>query len=186
MSIKRLIIYLHQILIRPKFLLKNNKIPVTTRVMGNVYINHCIFGHYGYIARNTVLNYCKVGAYCSIAPGVQIGGMEHPYWDLATNTLLTNDCVKGKYTVIGHDVWIGAGTIIKQGIRIGNGAVIGANSFVNKDVPPYAIVVGSPARVIKYRFDENTQKLLSKSIFWSYSPKKARLELDKFRNNENE
>jgi acetyltransferase-like isoleucine patch superfamily enzyme len=178
MTIKRFIIYSYQLLIRPKFLLKSNKIPVTTRIMGNVYMNHCTFGKYGYVASNTILNYCEVGAYCSIAPAVQIGGMEHPYWELATNTLLTSECIKGKITVIGHDVWIGAGSIIKQGITIGDGAVIGANSFVNKDVPPYAIVVGSPAKLIKFRFNENLQKLVKESGFWKYPPKEARLILD--------
>lgn len=182
MTLKRFLIYFHQFLIRPKFLMKHNSIPVTTRVMGNVYVNHCKFGHYGYVASNTILNFCEFGDYCSIAPGVQIGGMEHPYWDLATNTLLTSECVKGKTTHIGHDVWIGAGSIIKQGVTIGTGAVIGANSFVNKDVEPYSIVVGSPAKHLKFRFDKETQDALLKSHFWEQEPNKARQILDSVRN----
>ena len=174
MTFKRFVIYAFQALIRPKFLLKRNRIPISTRVMKNAYINHSEFGHYGYVASNTVINFCKIGDYCSIAPGVQIGGMEHPYWEFATNTLLTDACVKGKITTIGHDVWVGAGAIIKQGVNIGTGAVIGANSFVNKDVAPYSIVVGTPARILKTRFDENVQKALLLSRYWEYSPQKAR------------
>lgn len=183
MTIKRFLIYCHQFLIRPKFLIRSNHIHVTTRVMRNVYINHSTFGHYGYVASNCVINYAQVGDYCSIAPGVQIGGMEHPYWDYAMNTLLTYECIKGKQTLIGHDVWIGAGSIIKQGISIGTGAVIGANSFVNHDVPPFAIVVGSPAKLIKYRFEEKTQTALLGTNYWAKKPKEAKEVLKSFRSN---
>ena len=68
---------------------------------------------------------------------------------------------------IGHDVWIGTDAVILRGIEIGDGAVVGANSVVTKDVPPFAIVVGSPARVIRYRFDEiKRQKILDSKWFY--------------------
>ncbi len=70
--------------------------------------------------------------------------------------------------VIGNDVWIGANAIILPGVNIGDGAVIGAGTVVTKDVPPYAIVGGNPARVIKYRFDENTINTLLKIKWWDF------------------
>jgi acetyltransferase-like isoleucine patch superfamily enzyme len=102
--------------------------------------------------------------------------MEHPYEDMSTSTFLTDNS-KRVLTEVGHDVWIAAGAIIKTGVKIGNGAVVGANSFVNKDVPPYAIVIGTPAKVYKYRFDEKTIAELEKSQYWEQKPSKARQNL---------
>ena len=71
-------------------------------------------------------------------------------------------------------MWIAANCIIRQGVTIGDGAVVGAGSFVNKDVPPYAIVFGSPAKVHKYRFDQDIIDKLNESHYWEYEPKDAK------------
>nr|WP_305849016.1 CatB-related O-acetyltransferase [Shinella sp. HZN7] len=76
---------------------------------------------------------------------------------------------KGQRTLIGNDVWIGANAIILPGIAIGDGAIIAAGSVVSRDVPPYAIVGGVPARVIRYRFDETTIDRLMKIRWWRFS-----------------
>jgi lipopolysaccharide biosynthesis protein len=70
--------------------------------------------------------------------------------------------------VIGNDVWIGAGALLKRGITVGHGAVIGARALVTRDVPPYAIVAGSPARIIRYRFDEETIARLLSLAWWRF------------------
>ena len=75
---------------------------------------------------------------------------------------------------MGNDVWVGAGSIIRQGVKIGDGVVVGANSFVNMDVPPYAVVAGSPAKIIKYRFDESTICKIQNTRFWELPPELAR------------
>ena len=70
---------------------------------------------------------------------------------------------------IGHDVWIGRSAIVLAGVTVGDGSVIGAGSVVTKDVPPYAIVAGNPARLIRYRFDENVIQKLKEINWWNFS-----------------
>ena len=74
--------------------------------------------------------------------------------------------------IVGNDVWIGNGALIMGGVKIGSGAIIGTNSVVAKDIPPYAIAVGNPARVIKYRFDAETIKKLMAVKWWNWDIKK--------------
>ena len=92
----------------------------------------------------------------------------------ASERLASKPLPKEKMNVIGNDVWIGSRVIIKQGLNIGTGAVIGAGSIVTKDVPEYAIVAGCPARIIRYRFDENTIKRLLATQWWTLSEKEIR------------
>ncbi len=67
---------------------------------------------------------------------------------------------------IENDVWIGANAVILKGVKIGNGAIIGAGTIVRDDVPPYAICIGNPGRIVKYRFDDEIIDLLLKSKWW--------------------
>lgn len=126
------------------------------------------------MARRCSFYNVTIGNYCCFGPDVHIGGMQHSYWWYSMSPILSDMCNEPECTHIGNDVWIGAGCIIKQGITIGNGAIIGANSFVNKDVEPFSIVVGSPARLIKYRFDEETCKVIVESKYWEKTPLEAK------------
>ena len=123
-------------------------------------------GEYTYIGRYCDITRAKIGRYCSIGNFVVIGGGEHRTDRISTNINLYPDSDKSyeladRDLVIKNDVWIGTNAVIRRGITIGNGAVIGANSFVNKDVPDYAIVAGTPAKIIRYRFsDEIIEELL--------------------------
>lgn len=126
-----------------------------------------------------------IGRFCSIAPGVVIGDSNHPTEWLSTHSFqwgegswIPSEALarfnrpverKGQRTLIGNDVWIGANAIILPGITIGDGAIIAAGSVVSRDVPPYAIVGGVPARVIRYRFDEKTINRLMKIRWWRFS-----------------
>jgi acetyltransferase-like isoleucine patch superfamily enzyme len=119
-----------------------------------------------------------IGSFCSIANHVIIGGGMHPINWVSTSPVFYEgrDSVKAKFsnhrrephkkTIIGHDVWIGERSIIKQGITIGTGAVVGMGSVVTKDVPPYSIVAGCPAKQIRKRFDEVTIGKLLKTEWW--------------------
>ena len=122
-----------------------------------------------------------VGRYCSIAYGVNIGMFEHPVNWLSTSTRqYLPGLVRGSRpvhlrsfdpsprTVIGNDVWIGVGSTLIDGVKIGDGAIIAAGAVVTKDVPPYAIVGGVPAKIIRYRFDEETIRELLNLKWWEY------------------
>lgn len=180
--IKNLIIYIWQLLRRPYFIYKHNRIPLSTRVDSNCTLTYCKVGKYSFIRSGAQFNHAVIGNYCSIAADVQIGGMEHPIYEFSTSVKLSGDkCISDKKTVIGNDVWIAAGAIIRQGVTIGDGAVIGANSFVNKDVPPFAVVAGSPANILKYRFKEDVQEKIKKTEFWRFPPQIAKQILDKLK-----
>ena len=71
-------------------------------------------------------------------------------------------------TTIGNDVWIGEGVIFRNGVHIGNGSIIGANTFVRDDVPPYSLVVGCPGRIVKQRFDDKTVERFERVLWWNY------------------
>jgi acetyltransferase-like isoleucine patch superfamily enzyme len=111
-----------------------------------------------------------VGKFCSIAPGTTIllGGQHHHEW-LTTYSLLFEPCLftKGN-VVIGNDVWIGSGAKILSGVTIGDGCVVGANACVTKNMPPYSISGGAPAKIIKYRFSEEKIQELLRIKWWDW------------------
>ena len=125
-----------------------------------------------------------IGRYCSLAPGVVIGDSNHPTDWLSTHSFqwgegnwIPSEAIRQftapakqvpRRTIIGSDVWIGANAIILPGVTVGDGAIIAAGSVVSRDVPPYAIVGGIPARVIRHRFDERTVARLMKVRWWRF------------------
>lgn len=168
-----LIIWLFQLLKRPWLLFRHNKVPLSTRVVSGSLLVDCKIGNYCYIGKG-IYNSVETGNYCSIAPNVVIGGMEHSYWIVSTSTHLSEHCISGRKTIIGHDVWIGANCVVRQGVKIGSGAVIGAGSIVTKDVPENSIVCGAPAKLLRERFNAKVWKQIKKSHYWDYKKKYAR------------
>jgi acetyltransferase-like isoleucine patch superfamily enzyme len=120
-----------------------------------------------------------VGSFCSISPECRIlGGGEHRLERVSTfpfNARLFDpkrrtgpDATATGPTLIGNDVYIGVGAIVLSGVSIGDGAVVGAGALVSKDVPSYAVVVGNPAQIIRYRFDEKTRARLLALRWWDW------------------
>ncbi len=146
------------------------------------------------IGKYTFINkYClidksveSIGSFCSVAYGCKIGLAGHPMDWVSTHPFAYDKkygfvketkreiAATAPKCVVGNDVWIGANAIILAGVKVGDGAIIGANSFVNKDVEPYSIVIGTPARHQKYRFDEVTVNQLLKIEWWKWSREKLK------------
>lgn len=142
-------------------------------------------GRYSYIYGSSLIQ-SDVGAFCSIGSGCSIGGGKHPVDWASTSPVFYN---KGNVlhknfsntpfeeyekTTIGNDVWIGAKCLIKGGVTIGDGAIIGMGSVVTHDVPPYEIWAGNPAKCIRKRFDEETIEKLLKLRWWDWDEEKLK------------
>lgn len=151
-------------------------------------------GDYTSLQDETFLANCEIGKFCALAKGVRFLHTQHKIhsfsqaaWvgmppfkeksEMYDNREVENEPGCALYlpkSYIENDVWIGEYVTIKGGVTIGNGAIIGARSVVTHDIPPYAIAVGAPARVIGYRFDENKIQLMQKIQWWNWSEEKIR------------
>lgn len=147
----------------------------------NVKLRKVSLGVHTYVASNTSLEHISIGKFCSIGPGVKNHLGNHPSRVFVSShpafyspNSPTGAFVEhghfdefGKNVEIGNDVWIGAESLLMDGVAIGNGAIVAARSVVTKHVPPYAIVGGIPAKLIRYRFDEEEIELLEESRWWN-------------------
>jgi len=150
----------------------------------NCYLYKCHLDSYSYLSSSVSMMNTTIGKFCSIAQGTCIALGTHPsHTFVSTSPVFFSihkqcgttfsdrpyfeEMIK---TTIGNDVWIGVNAIIKDGLVIGDGAIVGAGAIVTKDVPPYAIVVGNPARILRYRFTEEEISFLLDFKWWDKDP----------------
>lgn len=134
------------------------------------------------------LNPVTIGNFCSIARNTSFQEFNHKHTRATSYFIYGNvfnegsekDIYSNGPIEVGSDVWIGAGCIILSGAKIGHGAIVAANSVVNKEVPPYAIVGGSPAKFIKYRFPEDVIKKLLFIEWWNWSHERLKRNINLF------
>lgn len=164
----------------------NVSIEAPCSILTDTRIGHDVeIGKYSYVNNFSIIGpYTRIGRFCSIAYGVRIGMEEHPTNYISTspfiygiNNIFGTPSVWNEYqkpVSIANDVWIGANVLITQGVNIGNGVIIAAGSVVTKDVDPYDIVGGVPAKLIKKRFDSDTIKKLEQDKWWEWDASKIK------------
>jgi len=167
--------------------LKSSKLGRYADIGERVILRDVMVGDFTYFERNGEGIYAEIGKFCSIAANVRINALEHPMERLTTHKLSyrPNEYFRylgvdgefrarrqAKRVVIGNDVWIGHGAVITPGVTVGHGAVIGANAVVTRDVAPYTVVGGVPAKLIRKRFDDATVERLLKLNWWDWPVEK--------------
>ena len=159
----------------------NSSIADNARVYAPYFLHGVEVGAYSYLAKNSNVTNCTIGKFCSIGPNFCCGLGVHPTNGISTSPMFYSPSkVNGaalvnapkleesKHTTIGNDVFIGANVTVLDGVTIGDGAVIGAGAVVSKDIPPYAIAVGSPIRIIKYRMTEEQIAAMKRIQWWNW------------------
>ena len=161
--------------------INHSKLDKTARCDIGCNVSYSKMGRYSYLGEYTSLSVVDVGNFTSISSGCTIGGGSHPIHWVTTSPVFQGvgiGRVKKKFanhtyethktTHIGNDVWIGANCLIKGGVTIADGAVIGMGSVVTHDVGPYEIWAGNPARMIRKRFDDDTLQRLLQIKWWDW------------------
>lgn len=158
----------------------NSAFGINNTICDNVLLSNVVLGDFSYVGEKAVIRNSKIGKFCSVAPNAIIGTGIHPTHMVSTYPIFYSTKKQGQITfvekdyieetreiIVGNDVWIGTNAIIHDGITIGDGAIIASGAIVTKNIPPYAIYGGVPAKLIKYRFNQNEVLNLRKSEWWN-------------------
>lgn len=155
-----------------------------------------VLGDYSYTARYADIAYSNLGKFVNVAAFTRINPGEHPYhraslhhfmyrssyyWPQESDESAVFDWRRSRPVSIGHDSWIGHGAVIMKGVTVGNGAIVGASSVVTKDVPPYAVVAGAPARLVKWRHPRAVAERFETLAWWDWTHEQLRIALPDFR-----
>ena len=180
-------------------ILEETTLGAYTHIQAHSVLYDVAVGDYSYFAGYNQVYYANIGKFCSVASYARINATNHPTNERIAQHHFTyrskrfgfgeNDADffsrrKGRLIIVGNDVWIGHNAIIMPGLKIGNGAVIGAGAVVTKDVEPYTIVAGVPAKKINKRFDDDLIERIERTKWWDWDHQTLKERLPDFRNME--
>ncbi len=182
--------------VHPTARLRDSTLGRYTEIGEGVVMLNVTFGDYSYATRFCDLANAEIGKFCNIASFVRVGATDHPmdraslhhflyrsasYWDDAEDDADFFARRAARTAHVGHDTWLGHGAMVMPEVRVGHGAVLAAKAVATKDVAPYTVVAGVPARVVRRRFPEAVAERLSALAWWDWDHARLRAALPDFR-----
>jgi phosphonate metabolism protein (transferase hexapeptide repeat family) len=181
--------------IHPTASVRDSRLGAWTEVGARTTLAEVEMGDYSYVVHDAQIIYATIGKFCSIASHTRVNPGNHPLERVALNHFTYRASAYGlgpdeagffdwrrrHRVTLGHDVWLGHGVIVLPGVSIGTGAAIGAGAVVTKDIPPFAVAVGNPARVIRFRFPADIRAALMEIAWWDWPRERLSAALEDIR-----